>query len=186
MRLLLELGYIKDSDFLRSKELEIYRAICFKIGNFPTPETIANYLARYPINVTGVSVNPFVGKILGSAEKSEEKNAERVWLDMYSLFKKALPKQKTVEIAELKESEFPENMISLLVIQPKTGFRLPHIIFGRKKDGKFETIDSSNGDKTIYPSFLAFMQASDFSGVYFDVSKHFPTSEIKIEIKKGY
>ncbi len=181
MKLLLELDYIKKSDYVRSKELEIHRGIWFKAGDFPTPETIVYYLSLYDMNITGISVNPFVKKILDNAEKSEEKNVDRVWIAMYSLFKKALQKHKDFDITALKEIDFPENMTTLLVMQPHDLMMLPHIIFGKKKDGKFETIDSYNGDKKTYPSVVAFMQESEFAGVYFDVSKRSPLSEAKMK-----
>lgn len=88
MKILLERGYIDQSDYTSSKELEIYREIWLEPGKVASPEKIVSYFHKHQLNVVGIEIKEL------SKSALHKYSRDPVITSLYSLFKKDVPTRK--------------------------------------------------------------------------------------------
>lgn len=160
MRILLERGYIDQSDYTSSKELEIYREIWLEPGKVASPEKIVSYFHKHQLNVVGIEIKEL------SKSALHKYSRDPVITSLYSLFKKDVPTRKKLTLAELSEADFPEGTTTLIVIN----VGVLHTLLGKKCDGQFEVTDPHFGDTKVYNGFMDFLEKERKNmGVFFEI-----------------
>ncbi|KTD18728.1 dehydrogenase [Legionella lansingensis] len=160
MRILLERGYIDQSNYTPSKELEIYREIWLEPGKVASPEKIVSYFQKHQLNVIGIEIKELSKSALNKYSR------DTVITSLYSLFRKDVPIRKKLTLTTLSETDFPQGTTTLIVIN--TG--VLHTLLGKKCDGQFEVIDPQFGDKKIYNGFMDFLEKERKTmGVFFEI-----------------
>ncbi|WP_454783383.1 dehydrogenase [Legionella sp. WA2022007384] len=161
MKILLERGIIKPSDYTASKELEIYKEIWLEPGKVASPEKIVEYFRKHNLGAVGVEIRELSKNSLNKYSK------DTVVTSLYSLFKTEVPTRKKLTLVGMSESDFPEGMTTLIVIN----VGVLHTLLGKKCDGKFEVVDPQFGDKKIYNGFMDFLEKERRNlGVFFEIS----------------
>lgn len=160
IRILLERGYIDQSNYTPSKELEIYKEIWLEPGKVASPEKIVSYFHKHHLNVVGIEIKEL------SKSVRNKYSRDTMITSLYSLFKKNVPIRKKVTLTELSEADFPEGITMLIVIN--TG--VLHTLLGKKCDGQFVVTDPQFGDKQTYNGFMDFLEKERKNmGVFFEI-----------------
>lgn len=160
LRILLERGYIDQSNYTPSKELEIYKQIWLEPGKVASPEKIVAYFQKHHLNVVGIEIKEL------SKSVRNKYSRDVMITSLYSLFKKNVPVRKKLTLTELSEADFPEGITMLIVIN--TG--VLHTLLGKKHHGQFVVTDPQFGDEKIYNGFMDFLERERKNmGVFFEI-----------------
>lgn len=161
MKLMRDEKLLKEHEYTRSKELEIYREIWRGPDLTANSEKLISYLKKHNIETMAFELSEKAHEHLAGLGAPERAT--------FTFFKANVPGIQTIkDLSSLKETDFPNNTTMLLIVLGGKEF---HTIFGKKVNDKFETVDPFNGDKKDYSSFVDFANnEANFTGVYFKPS----------------